>query len=111
MWTTSAMPASPETCRRRLCRPCAFASPPTVQELSGVAGIDEDGLGVDLWELHEVLRGRHVGEHGLALIEAAGARLDERYAQVSPQVMLPEVATQLRRLIALLTEPQPVRHR
>jgi transcriptional regulator with XRE-family HTH domain len=68
-------------------------------------------LGVDLWELHEALRGGRVGGAGLALAEASCARLDALYAEVSPQAVLPEVGIQLRKVTKLLGESQPVEHR
>jgi hypothetical protein len=78
------------------------------------ADVDDDHDepdGFDRWELNDVLRGTRIGIQGLALAEAACARLDQRYAELSPRVLLPKVSVNLRRTIRALRESQPVAHR
>ncbi len=59
------------------------------------ADVDDDHDepdGFDLWGLNDVLRGTRIGSQGLALAEAACARLDQRYAELPPRVLLPRSA-------------------
>jgi tetratricopeptide (TPR) repeat protein len=79
---------------------------------AGYVDDDQDQPDVfDLWELNDVLRGSNVGSRGLALAETACARLDQRYAALSPHVVLPKVSVQLRMTVRALRESQPVAHR
>ncbi|SRR6266545_2341061 len=77
-----------------------------------VSDNDQDGPDdFDLWELDEVLRGTRAGGQRLAMAEAACARLDERYAELSAQIVLPKVSVQLRKLARMLGGCQPVSDR
>ena len=61
----------------------------------------------DLWELDDVLGGTRTGGLQLAAVEASCARLDERYAELSPQVVLPRVRVQLSKVVRVLGRCQP----
>ncbi len=68
-------------------------------------------LGPDLWELHDVLQSRRVSQGSLALAEDACARLNVRYAELSPIVLLPELRRQLKHVVGWMQESQPVSFR
>lgn len=68
-------------------------------------------LGADLWELHDVLQPRRVSQSSLALAEEACIRLDARYAELSPLVLLPELRHQLKHVLGWMQESQPVSFR
>jgi len=61
----------------------------------------------DLWELDDVLGVTRTGGLQLAAAEASCARLDERYAELSPQVALPRVRVQLHKVVRVLDRCQP----
>jgi transcriptional regulator with XRE-family HTH domain len=68
-------------------------------------------LGPDLWALHDVLQATTVSRTSLALAEEACARLDARYAELSPSVLLPELRSQLHHIVGWLRQPQPIAYR
>jgi tetratricopeptide (TPR) repeat protein len=68
-------------------------------------------LGADLWELHDVLQPMRVTHASLALAEDACIRLDTRYAELPPLVLLPELRRQTHHVVGWLREPQPVTFR
>lgn len=78
---------------------------------SSLAAERAAALGVDLWDLLDALEATRVSDTTLALAEDACARLDARYAEVPPTVLLPELRRQLRHVVAWLQESQPVSHR
>jgi transcriptional regulator with XRE-family HTH domain len=78
---------------------------------SSLAAERAAALGVDLWNLLDALEATRVSDTSLALAEEACARLDTRYAELPPTVLLPELRRQLNHVVAWLKEPQPVSHR
>lgn len=71
----------------------------------------EEPGGFDLWEFNEALDSRRIGAMGLRLAEASAAQLDERYAELPPDVVLPRVSLLLRKTVRVMREPQSVAHR
>jgi transcriptional regulator with XRE-family HTH domain len=65
-------------------------------------------VGVELWELHEVLRSRRVGADVLELAERAGGELDALFAELPPAALASELGRQLDHLLGWLRDPQPV---
>jgi transcriptional regulator with XRE-family HTH domain len=80
------------------------ASPPDV---TGAAM----GLGVELWDLHEVLRSGRVSAEVLELAERAGDQLDARFAELPPTVLSSELGRQFEHMVGWLHDPQPVAFR
>src|SRR5690606_11118711 len=78
---------------------------------SGIDGCALPGSSVHLWEFHEAIRGRTIGERGLALIEMTSRDLDRIYAHLPATELLPEVTRQLAKVVEYLGWPQPVDHR
>jgi len=65
-------------------------------------------LGVDLWELHDVLEAGGLSPSSLRLAEDATARLDLVYAELPPALLLPELRRHLNCVVDWLRQPQPV---
>jgi hypothetical protein len=82
-----------------------------VDEESSLAAERASARGPDLWELHDVLDAASVSQTSLTFAEEACARLDARYAELPPLVLLPELRGQLRHVVGWLRDPQPVAYR